>query len=200
VDEVRVYDAGKFYIKGPGFLRPIQWRWHRLERDQIRQAVADREAAGRPWFDHDSLAEADLLDVICRDGGASSTTADRLDGLDDPRAGTVAALLRLFDSRGSDWLPTSLIVGAGVATDATELQADLAGLVRGAVSTREGGSARSRNKPPPPFLPRPVPRPDPDQGPSRPRPEAVRREVSVRRWDALWTGVGRAPDALWTPY
>ncbi|MFE9003119.1 hypothetical protein ACFYOY_13400 [Streptomyces sp. NPDC007875] len=145
VDEVRVYDAGKFYIKGPGFLRPIQWRWHRLERDQIRQAVADREAAGRPWFDHDSLAEADLLHVICRDGGASSTTADRLDGLDDPRAGTVAALLRLFDSRGSDWLPTSLIVGAGVATDATELQADLAGLVRGAVSTRQdtgGGRVR----------------------------------------------------------
>lgn len=145
VDEVRVYDAGKFYIKGPGFLRPIQWRWHRLERDQIRQAVAERKAAGRPWFDHDSLVEADLLHVISRDGAVASTTADRLDALEDPRAGTVAALLRLMDDRGVDWMPTSLIVGAGVAADATELQATLAGLVKGAVSTRQDtGSGRVR--------------------------------------------------------
>jgi len=146
VDEERVYDAAKFYIKGPGFLRPIQWRWHRLEREQIRQAVADRQAAGRPWFDHDSLAAADLLHVITRSGGPGAVSvADRLDVLEDERAGVVAAMLRLFDSRGVDWLPTSLIVGAGVADDATELQGVLAGLARGATSTRQDtGNGRVR--------------------------------------------------------
>lgn len=106
VDEERVYDAGKFYIQGPGFLRPIQWRWHRLERDQIREAVKDRAAAGRPWFDHDSLAAADLLHVIRRDGAASEATlADQLDGLDHDDAPAVAALLRAFGKE--PFLPTT---------------------------------------------------------------------------------------------
>ncbi|MGA4875857.1 hypothetical protein [Streptomyces lydicamycinicus] len=145
VDEERVYDAGKFYIKGPGFLRPIQWRWHRIEREQIRQAVADRQAAGRPWFDHDSLAAADLLHVITRGGSVESTVADRLDVLDDPRAAVIASMLRLFDSRGVDWLPTSVIVGAGVADDGTHLQEVLDSLAKGAKSTRQdAGSGRVR--------------------------------------------------------
>ena len=145
VDQERVYDAGKFYIQGPGFLRPIQWRWHRIERDQIAQAVADRKAAGRPWFDQDSLAAADLLHVITRNGAAGVAVADRLDALTDQRAGVVAAMLRLFDSRGVDWLPTSVLVGAGVADDATELQGVLADLVKGATSTRQdAGSGRVR--------------------------------------------------------
>ncbi|MFD6113618.1 hypothetical protein ACFWG0_26395 [Streptomyces yangpuensis] len=106
VDEERVYDAGKFYIQGPGFNRPIQWRWHRLERDQIREAVKERAAAGRPWFDHDSLAAADLLHVIRRDGTASEATlADRLDGLDHDDAPAVAALLRAFGKE--PFLPTT---------------------------------------------------------------------------------------------
>lgn len=60
VDDERVYDAGKFFIKGPGFERPILWRWHRLSRDQIKQAVVERSAKGRPWFDRDSLSAAGL--------------------------------------------------------------------------------------------------------------------------------------------
>lgn len=112
VDEVRVYDAGKFYIQGPGFLRPIQWRWRRLEREQIRQAVADRQAAGRPWFDRDSLVAADLLHVLTRDGAVGeSSLADQLDahaqqtGIEDARL--VAVLLREFERAGVPFLPTS---------------------------------------------------------------------------------------------
>jgi S-DNA-T family DNA segregation ATPase FtsK/SpoIIIE len=137
VDDERVYDAGKFYIQGPGFLRPIQWRWNRFDRDQIRQAVKDRKAAGRPWFDYDSLAAADLLHVITRDGHAVESIADRLDRLDDPRAGKIAALLRLFDDHRAAWLPSAVIAAAGVEEDSARLQALLAELVPMAKSSKE---------------------------------------------------------------
>ena len=117
VDDERVYDAGKFYIKGPGFLRPIQWRWNRFERDQIRQAVAERKTAGRPGFDHDSLVAADLLHVITgasATGKAQVSVADRLDalaaqaGIEDARL--VAVLLREFELSGEPFLPTSEVL------------------------------------------------------------------------------------------
>lgn len=129
VDDERVYDAGKFYIAGPGFDRPVLWRWNRFERDQIRQAVKDREKAGRPWFDHASLAAADLLHVIRRDGTAGEVSlADRLDALDEQAgvedAGTVAVLLRAFGDK--QFLPTTeelvpALAEAGVEMDATSL-------------------------------------------------------------------------------
>lgn len=130
VDDQRVYDAGKFYIKGPGFLRPIQWRWHRLDRDQIKQAVKARVEAGRPWFDHDSLAAAGLLHVVTRSGvNGSSMLADRLDalaaqgGVED--ADVVALLMREFELSGEGFLPTAALLstlgGAGIDMDSEKL-------------------------------------------------------------------------------
>lgn len=111
VDEVRVYDAAKFYIMGPGYDRPVQWRWHKLDREQIKQATKDRKQAGRPWFDHDSLAAADKVHIIRRDGvAAEAALADRLDALDHPDAPLIAALLREFEGRGMSFLPTSEVL------------------------------------------------------------------------------------------
>ncbi|MEU7032709.1 hypothetical protein ABZ958_03360 [Streptomyces sp. NPDC046237] len=115
VDDERVYDAGKFYLMGPGYGRPIQWRWNRFDRDQIRQAVKDRATAGRPWFDQDSLAAADLLHVITRDGATGKTSvADRLDALAAQagieHARLVAVLLREFEDGERLFLPTSEVL------------------------------------------------------------------------------------------
>ncbi|MDQ0694243.1 hypothetical protein [Streptomyces sp. W4I9-2] len=111
VDDERVYDAGKAFIRGPGYDRPILWKWDRLSRDQIMHAVKDRKAAGRPWFDHDSLAAADLLHVIRRDGAAGEVSlADRLDGTDHDDAPAVAQLLRTFEEREAVFLPTSEVL------------------------------------------------------------------------------------------
>jgi S-DNA-T family DNA segregation ATPase FtsK/SpoIIIE len=115
VDDDRVYDAGKAFIRGPGYDRPILWKWDRIGRDQIMQAVADRKEAGRPWFDQDSLAAADLLHVITRSSTAGKATlADRLDalaaqgGIDDARL--VAVLLREYDTSDHHFLPTSEVL------------------------------------------------------------------------------------------
>jgi S-DNA-T family DNA segregation ATPase FtsK/SpoIIIE len=146
VDDERVYDAGKCYIRGPGYDRPILWKWDRIERDQIMQAVADRKTAGRPWFDHDSLAAADLLHLAAEFGpdagaGGALSVADRLEALavrgGSRDAATVAALLRLFDQHGKTFLPTAVIVDAGIAGDGAELQALLVRLVPMAKSAKE---------------------------------------------------------------
>jgi S-DNA-T family DNA segregation ATPase FtsK/SpoIIIE len=62
-------DAGQSYIQGPGLDRPLLYGWNEHSRDGIKQAVADRIAAGRPWFDRDTLAAAGLLHLA--DGGAA---------------------------------------------------------------------------------------------------------------------------------
>jgi S-DNA-T family DNA segregation ATPase FtsK/SpoIIIE len=56
-------DAGQSYIKGAGLTRPLLYGWNEYSRDQIDRAVADRVAAGRPWFDDDTLREAGLLNL-----------------------------------------------------------------------------------------------------------------------------------------
>jgi hypothetical protein len=61
-------DAGQSYIKGPGLDRPLLYGWNEHSHDAIKRAVADRIAAGRPWFDRDTLAAAGLLHLA--DGGA----------------------------------------------------------------------------------------------------------------------------------
>jgi S-DNA-T family DNA segregation ATPase FtsK/SpoIIIE len=61
-------DAGQSYIKGPGLDRPLLYGWNEHSSDAIKQAVADRAKAGRPWFDRDTLAAAGLLHLA--DGGA----------------------------------------------------------------------------------------------------------------------------------
>ena len=63
-------DAGQSYIKGPGLDRPLLYGWNEHSNPGIKQAVADRIAAGRPWFDRDTLASAGLLHLA--DGGAES--------------------------------------------------------------------------------------------------------------------------------
>ena len=148
VDDERVYDAGKFYLMGPGYNRPIQWRWNRFDRDQIRQAVKDRAAAGRPWFDQDSLAAADLLHVITRKGAASTASlSDRLDALaaqtGNEHAALIAVLLREFERSGHTFLPTGEVllpaldsVGAG-EMDATKLSAMLRAHAPGVTAGRE---------------------------------------------------------------
>jgi S-DNA-T family DNA segregation ATPase FtsK/SpoIIIE len=60
-------DAGQSYIQGPGLDRPLLYGWNEHSRDGIKQAVADRVAAGRPWFDRDTLKAAGLLHLA--DGG-----------------------------------------------------------------------------------------------------------------------------------
>lgn len=54
-------DAGQSYIKGSGLTRPLLYGWHEFSNEQIKQAVAERAAARRPWFDRDTLAAAGLL-------------------------------------------------------------------------------------------------------------------------------------------
>lgn len=139
VDDERVYDAAKFFARGPGFLRPIQWRWNRFTREQIQQAVTERQVAGRPWFDHDTLAEAGLLHLITRVGSgpvAPSSMADRLAALGTDDARVVGALLRMFEVTGAQFLPTAEIVAAGVAEDGVALQALLSRLVPMAKASR----------------------------------------------------------------
>ncbi|MGA5372300.1 hypothetical protein ACPCSD_14630 [Streptomyces griseoincarnatus] len=62
-------DAGQSYIKGPGLDRPLLYGWNEHSSETIKQAVADRAEAGRPWFDRDTLAAAGLLHLA--DGGTA---------------------------------------------------------------------------------------------------------------------------------
>jgi S-DNA-T family DNA segregation ATPase FtsK/SpoIIIE len=66
-------DAGQSYIKGPGLTRPLLYGWNEHSNNGIKQAVAARKAAGRPWFDRDTLAAAGLLHLA--DGGAESAVS-----------------------------------------------------------------------------------------------------------------------------
>lgn len=61
-------DAGQSYIKGPGLDRPLLYGWNEHSSDGIKRAVAERIAAGRPWFDRDTLQAAGLLHLA--EGGA----------------------------------------------------------------------------------------------------------------------------------
>ncbi|MEU0665746.1 hypothetical protein ABZ508_26670 [Streptomyces lavendulocolor] len=73
-------DAGQSYIKGPGLDRPLLYGWNEHSRDGIKRAVADRKAAGRPWFDRDTLAAAGLLHLA--DGGQRRPASIGLLGAD----------------------------------------------------------------------------------------------------------------------
>lgn len=56
-------DAGQSYIRGAGINRPLLYGWNEHSRSGIERAVEERKAAGRPWFDRDTLAAAGLLDL-----------------------------------------------------------------------------------------------------------------------------------------
>ncbi|MFK0182054.1 hypothetical protein ACIQVR_39590 [Streptomyces xanthochromogenes] len=70
-------DAGQSYIKGPGLDRPLLYGWNEYSRDGIKQAVADRIEAGRPWFDRDTLAAAGLLHLADGQGEMKRIPGDR---------------------------------------------------------------------------------------------------------------------------
>lgn len=139
-------DAGQSYIKGAGMERPILYGWDKRSRRSIQQAVAERKAAGRPWFDDDTLAEAGLLDVLAqyRPGSRQLTVVDRLERMRTPDAATVAGLLRQFERFQSGFLPTEVLVAAGLASDGVELQKLLARLVPTAKSTKEAVGGRQQ--------------------------------------------------------
>jgi len=132
-------DAGRAFIKGAGLNRPILYGWNEHTRQGIQRAVIERQVAGRPWFDHDTLAEAGLLHLITRERGgpvAPSSMADRLAALGTDDARVVGALLRMFEVTGAQFLPTAEIVAAGVAEDGVVLQALLSRLVPMAKASR----------------------------------------------------------------
>ncbi|WP_381801136.1 hypothetical protein [Streptomyces niveus] len=94
-------DAGQSYIKGPGLDRPLLYGWNEHSRDGIKRAVADRVAAGRPWFDRDTLASAGLLHLA--DGGS-----ERVLGAAQVVADAVAAMA----NEGVDRMKTEKLVEA----------------------------------------------------------------------------------------
>lgn len=60
-------DAGRSYLKGAGYNRPLLYGWNEHSNAAIKRAVADRKLTGRPTFDRDTLAAAGLLHLA--DGG-----------------------------------------------------------------------------------------------------------------------------------
>lgn len=70
-------DAGQSYIKGPGLDRPLLYGWNEHSHDAIKRAVTDRVAAGRPWFDRDTLAAAGLLHLADGGSGEKRISGDR---------------------------------------------------------------------------------------------------------------------------
>ncbi len=128
-------DAGRSYIKGAGMNRPLLYGWDQRSRLSVQRAVVERHAAGRPWFDHDTLAEAGLLGLAAEFGHV--TVAERLMALGTADGRTVGALVALFEQLHAAFLPTAQIVAAGVAVDGTELQTILARLVPMAKASRE---------------------------------------------------------------
>ncbi|MEU0393831.1 hypothetical protein ABZ208_13810 [Streptomyces sp. NPDC006208] len=137
-------DAGQAMIMGGPFNRAIRHQFNKYTRDQIVAAVPERIAAGVPAMD---------ADTVLKSGARTSTRAqrgnlvDRLDalatqgGVED--AELVAALLRAFDTRARDFLPTGEVLlpalaGAGLTgIDATALSMRLRKHAPGVKSGRE---------------------------------------------------------------
>jgi S-DNA-T family DNA segregation ATPase FtsK/SpoIIIE len=132
-------DAGQSYIKGAGMERPILYGWDKRSRQSVKDAVAERMAAGRPWFDDDTLAEAGLLDVLAeyRPAAKKLTVIERLERIGSDKATAVAAMLRQFDEYRTRFLPTAVLVATGAAADGAALQKLLSELVPTAKSTKD---------------------------------------------------------------
>lgn len=118
-------DAGQSYIKGPGLNRPLLYGWNEHSNQAIKQAVADRKTAGRPWFDRDTLAAAGLLHLA--DGGVERVVAS---------SQVVADAIAVMANAGVDRMRSEVLAGAlkeydEEAYEALELT-DLQGLLRDA--------------------------------------------------------------------
>lgn len=132
-----INDAGQSYIMGGAFTRAIRHRFNGYGREQIIDALPDRIQAGPNRMDADTLLEAG---EGLASGADRASLADRMEafaeqtGKEDAR--TLANLLYLYESKKAEFLPTALIVEAGIVADGSELQGLLAGLVPGASSRR----------------------------------------------------------------
>jgi hypothetical protein len=118
-------DAGRSYIQGAGMDRPVLYGWDARSRASVVKAVAERKAAGRPWFDNDTLAEAGLLAELQPFRPASAPAASMADllerqGTDEARA--FAVLVRAFEKAKAEWLPTADLLATGAVSEPGALQ------------------------------------------------------------------------------
>lgn len=133
-------DAGQAMIMGGPFNRAIRYQFNQYAIDQITAAVPERLAAGVTTMDADTLLKAG---ATLSANGQRDNLADRLDSLGHTDAGLVAVLLRAFDEKGRDFLPTSEVLlpalaSAGVAgVDATALSTRLRSHAPGVTSDRK---------------------------------------------------------------
>lgn len=117
-------DAGQAMIMGGPFNRAIRYQFNAYSRDQITTAVRQRVAAGINRMDADTLLKAGATLTAA---GQRGNLTDRLDRLDHPDAELVAVLLRAFDAKQRDFLPTGevllpVLAEAGIdGVDATAL-------------------------------------------------------------------------------
>ncbi|MGW5426863.1 hypothetical protein ACWET9_06500 [Streptomyces sp. NPDC004059] len=104
-------DAGQAMIMGGLFNRAIRYQFLAYTRDQIASAVRQRIAAGVNRMDADTLLKAGAALAAA---GQRGNLADRLaalaqqGGVED--AEFVAVLLRAFESKGRDFLPTGEVL------------------------------------------------------------------------------------------
>ncbi|MFF4090385.1 hypothetical protein ACFYY9_26415 [Streptomyces nigra] len=144
-------DAGQAMIMGGLFNRAIRHQFNQYTREQIAAAVPERLAAGVTRMDADTVLTA---------GGALSAAGqrenltDRLEalaqqgGVED--AALVATLLRIFDDRGHEFLPTSEVLlpaleAAGIeGVDALALSNRLRKYAPGIKAGREDWGGRTQ--------------------------------------------------------
>lgn len=100
-------DAGQAMIMGGLFNRAIRYQFNKYTRDQIVSAVPDRIKAGPNRMDSDTVLKAG---ATLTTAGQRGNLAERLDRIDHPDAELVAVLLRAFDSKGGEFLPTSEVL------------------------------------------------------------------------------------------
>lgn len=133
-------DAGQAMIMGGLFNRAIRYQFNKYSREQITAAVPERLAARVPAMDADTLLKAGATLSSTSQRGS---LADRLDQHGHQDAPLIAVLLRAFEERERDFLPTGEVLlpalaDAGVeGVDATALSNRLRKHAPGAKSGRE---------------------------------------------------------------
>lgn len=102
-----VNDAGQSYIIGGAFNRPIRHRFNGYTRDQILNAVPERVAAGVTRTDADTILEAGYALASEKQRGS---LIDQLDAVAVDDAFMLSVMLREFDARQRDFLPSTEIL------------------------------------------------------------------------------------------
>jgi S-DNA-T family DNA segregation ATPase FtsK/SpoIIIE len=127
-------DAGKSFIMGGTFTRPIQYRFWGYGPDQIAAAVPERLAAGMTRIDADTRRAAG--EKVTSDG-REMTLADRVDALATEHGATdgpvISALLRLYYAKGATFVPSSILIeylaGEGITWAQVEVDGDRLGRI-----------------------------------------------------------------------